>query len=276
MGWMYPFAKGRYKEFKRALCRLDIEGVKAIREVCPEARMVHVDPIIHHVPPEDRPDLSDEAYHKAYDEAYEAWDILYGGLDPELGGAPEILDIVGVNVYNFSQAEEGMGGERKILGPRDPRRKPLSELLLYAWGRYHRPLIIGETSGFQDQRAEWLRMTMEECMKALNAGIDLHGVCLYPCVDIPDWNSGEWAKIGIFDVTDCGTLERCPCDPYIAELRVWQKRLDRPERVEPDALAGAAGQVQLEEVREHARKWAKEASGDQSVHRAPAQAPMAR
>ena len=36
--------------------------------------------------------------------------------------------------------------------------------------------IIGETSGFGDGRAHWLRMVMEESLFALNAGVDLHGV----------------------------------------------------------------------------------------------------
>jgi beta-glucosidase/6-phospho-beta-glucosidase/beta-galactosidase len=274
MGWMYPFAKGRYQEFKRALCRLDIAGAKAIREVCPEARMVHVDPIIHHAPPQDQPELSEEAYHKAYDEAYEAWDILYGGLAPELGGSPEILDIVGVNIYHFSQAEQQMGGDREVLEPRDPRRKPLSELLLYAWERYRRPMIIGETSGYQDRRAEWLRMTMEESMKALNSGIELHGVCLYPCVDIPDWNTGEWAKIGMFDVEDRETLERCPCDPYIEEFRNWERRLNQSERLKPEALAGNLGRIELDEVYDYARRWDAETEESQTVTSAPKQAPM--
>ena len=57
--WMYPFAKGREDELKRTLCRMAIAGAKAIREVEPDARMVHVDPIVHAVPPPDRPDLSD-------------------------------------------------------------------------------------------------------------------------------------------------------------------------------------------------------------------------
>jgi beta-glucosidase/6-phospho-beta-glucosidase/beta-galactosidase len=258
MEWMYPFAKGRYADLKRALCQMDIEAVKAIRRVDPEARMVHVDPIIHEVPPQDHPELAEEAYHKAYQEAYEAWDILFGHRSPELGGAPEILDIVGVNSYFFSQAEDALGGERKILGPRDPRRKPLSELLMYAWERYHRPIIIGETSGYQDQRAAWLRMVMQESMKALISGADLQGICLFPCVDIPDWNTGEWAKIGIFDLTDREKLERCPCDPYIKELRRWQKILDRPEQIEPDAVGGGLGRVQLSEVRNRARELAKE------------------
>jgi beta-glucosidase/6-phospho-beta-glucosidase/beta-galactosidase len=273
MEWMYPFAKGRYAEFKRALCRMSIAGVKAIREVDPEARMVHVDPIIHEVPPPDRPDLADEAYRKAYDEAYEAWDVLYGRQYPELGGAPEILDIVGVNCYHFSQAEAGMDGERKILGPRDPRRKPLSELLTYAWERYHRPIIIGETSGYADRRAEWLLMTMEESMKALLSGVDLQGVCLYPCVDIPDWNTGEWAQIGIFDVQDRESLERCPCDPYIEELRRWERTLNQPERVEPGKGAEPGRGVQLLEVRRYAHEWQAATEGDQRVEHTVKQAP---
>jgi beta-glucosidase/6-phospho-beta-glucosidase/beta-galactosidase len=250
MGWMYPFAKGKYVEMKRCLCKMAIEGAKAIREIVPGARMVNVDPIIHTVPPKDRPDLSDEAEHEEYVKAFEAWDMLYGKLAPELGGSPEILDIIGLNVYNFSQAQMNADGSREVLGPRDPRRKPLSEMLKFAWERYHRPVIIGETSGYQDKRAEWLRDTMEECLIALNAGVDLQAVTLYPCVDIPDWNSGEWAKIGIYDIDDKETCERIPHGPYIDELRRWQQALDQPESVEADG-----GRVELEEVRRHAKEW---------------------
>jgi len=265
MGWMYPFAKGRYAEFKRSLCRMAIDGVKALREVDAQARMVHVDPIIHEVPPPDRPDLADEAWEQAYEQAYEAWDMLFGKKDPELGGSPEILDIVGVNVYNFSQAQMNTDKSRAVLGPRDPRRKPLGEMLKYAWDRYQRPIIIGETSGYQDKRAEWLRMTMEESMKALNSGINLQGVCLYPSVDIPDWQTQEWAKIGIYDIEDSTTCERIPCDAYIEELRNWQKLLDQPENVEPDAFGHEWGRVQLAEVRQYAREWEERTPGSQSL-----------
>lgn len=261
MGWMYPFAKGRYAEFKLALCRLAIEGVKAIREVDPEARMVHVDPIIYEVPPPDHPDLSEEAWEDTYEKAYEAWDMLFGKLHPELGGAPEILDIVGVNVYSYCQAQINADGSRTVLGPRDPRRKPLSEMLKYAWDRYHRPIIIGETSGAQDKRAEWLDMVMQESLIALNDGIDLQGICLYPCVDMPDWQSGKWARIGLFEVQDTEACHRAPCQPYIDELRRWQEILDRPHNIEPDDLHGGAGRVQLSEVRGLAQEWERQSGG---------------
>jgi beta-glucosidase/6-phospho-beta-glucosidase/beta-galactosidase len=255
--WMYPFAKGREDELKRALCRMAIEGAKAIREVEPRARMVHVDPMIYAVPPPGRADLADDARKEADKEDFDAFDMLCGRCLPELGGSPDILDIVGVNVYHYSQVQLEADKKREILGPRDPRRKPLSEMLKAMWDRYRRPLIIGETSGYQDNRAEWLRMTMEESLKALNAGVDLQGVCLYPFVDVPDWWSQKWAKIGIYDIVDKESFERTPCDRYIAELRRWQKLLDQPENVEPDGYGEQWGRVQLGEVRRYAAKWQK-------------------
>jgi beta-glucosidase/6-phospho-beta-glucosidase/beta-galactosidase len=266
MGWVYPFAKGKYKEMKLALCRMAIEGAKAIREVLPEARMVHVDPIIHEVPPPDHPELADLAWRHEHVEAFEAWDILAGRLHPELGGSPEILDLVGVNMYNFCQSQVNADGTKTVLGPRDPRRKTLGELLQLVWERYRRPVIIGETSGYQDQRANWLRMVMEECMRALNSGVDLQGVCLYPVVDIEDWNTGEWAKIGIYDVLDRDRYERAACAPYVAELRRWEQILGHPEEVSTRELrTKRLGTVDLQAVKRYARDWEQRAPGSQTV-----------
>ena len=274
MGWFFPYAKGKYPEMLTALCRMAIEGAKAIREIDPNARMVHVDPLIHTVPPPGRDDLADDAWKEAYEDAYEAWDVLAGKKQPELGGSPEILDVVGVNIYHFSQAQMNADKTREVLGPRDPRRRPLGELLQYAWERYQRPIIIGETSGYQDKRAEWLGMVMEESLRALNSGIDLQGVCLYPCVDIPDWQSGELAKIGLYDLCDMDECERVPCEAYVDELRRWQHILHRAEKLEPDPAHGTARdvlegtevrKVQLEEVRQHAREWEARTAGRQTV-----------
>ncbi len=228
MGWMYPFARGRHAEVKRELCRMAIAAVKSIRQLDPGARMVHVDPLIHEVAPPGRPDLAEEAREDTYEKTYEAWDMLYGRLAPELGGAPEVLDIVGVNVYHLSQSVLEADERREALGPRDPRRWPLGRLLEHAFRRYRRPIIIGETSGYADHRAEWLRTTVQESLRAVDAGVELRGICLYPVVDIPDWNTGRWAKIGIFDVEDRPAGRRLPCEPYVAELRRWQRILERP------------------------------------------------
>ena len=263
--WMYPFAKGREAELKRALAHMAIEGAKAIRDAEPQARMVHVDPLVRAVPPPDRPDLADEAEEEEHRKAFEGWDMLAGRVAPELGGSPDILDIVGVNVYHYSQVQLKEDKTREILGPRDPRRKPLSELLKMSWERYGRPIIIGETSGYQDNRAEWLQMTVQESLKALNAGVDLHGVCLYPFVDVPDWWTQKWANIGVYDVRNKDSFDRVPYDPYIAELRRWQQILDQPENIEPDGYGHRWGRVQLEEVRRFACQWQREMSPPDTV-----------
>ena len=61
----------------------------------------------------------------------------------------------------------------------------------------------------------------------------------------------------IYDVADKDSFERVPCGPYIDELRRWQKTLDQPENVEPDAYGQEWGRVQLSEVRSYAAKWAE-------------------
>lgn len=47
-GWVAPYRKTREdrEQFRLALCRASIAGVQAIREVLPESRMIHVDPLV--------------------------------------------------------------------------------------------------------------------------------------------------------------------------------------------------------------------------------------
>jgi len=61
-------------------------------------------------------------------------------------------------------------------------------------------------------------------------------------------------------------FERVPCDPYIEELRRWQKLLDQPENVEPDGYGQRWGRVQLEEVRRYAANWAERLAETSEMH----------
>ena len=67
-GWVAPYRKSREDRFalRLALCRAAIAGVQAIREVLPDARMVHIDPLVQVVAPRNRPDLEDAARHETY------------------------------------------------------------------------------------------------------------------------------------------------------------------------------------------------------------------
>jgi beta-glucosidase/6-phospho-beta-glucosidase/beta-galactosidase len=253
-GWMGPF--GRSKEqrlaFREVLCNAAIAGVKAIREVDPEARMVHVEPVIRVVPPVDRPDLAEAARVEMEDDACYAWDVLSGRIKPQLGGAPEVLDIVGANCYSFGQMEYREHGPHAALPPDDPRIRPLCELLSMVSERYLRPMIIAETSGMHGGRKDWLKDVMEEALAAVDEGIDLHGICLFPAVDMPDWHTGEWLHNGLCDVIDeAGTFRRAPYEPYIAELRRWQRLLNRVTELDEDPFSDP---VELKDVVEAAKR----------------------
>ncbi len=263
-GWAAPFGKDKPTRlrFRKVLCEAAIAGARAIREVDGEARMVHVEPLITVVPPKDRPDLADEAEREMHDDACFAWDVLSGQRHPELGGAPEILDIVGANCYSFGQMEYREHGPHLALGPRDERIRPLCDMLGDVWERYHRPMIIAETSGLGAGRPAWLKDVMEESMAAVNRGIDLHGVCLFPAVDMPDWHTGEWLHNGIADLVDeGGALRRVPFGPMVDELRRWQRLLNRVTVLDADPFSDP---VELQDVVDAAARMHAKADKDWS------------
>jgi beta-glucosidase/6-phospho-beta-glucosidase/beta-galactosidase len=263
-GWIAPYLSSMKDslELRKALCRADIAAVHAIREVVPEARMVHLDPIVQIVPPRDKPDLAGAAFYETYVDTFLAWDILCGKEFPEMGGAPEILDIVGVNVYAMGQKEYHENYMHESLEPDDNRIKPLCDLLNLAWQRYHRPMLIAETSGLAEGREEWLRDVVEEALAAVNGGMDLQGICLFPAVDMPDWHTGEWLHNGIYDLQEeAGDLRRVPYEPYVAELRRWQRELNRVTELDDDPLSDP---VNLADIQEAARRTPKQP--DQNWH----------
>jgi beta-glucosidase/6-phospho-beta-glucosidase/beta-galactosidase len=253
-GWVAPYLNTREDRFRLrlALCKAAITGAKAIRDVVPDARMINIDPLVHVVAPVDRPDLAEAAMKETYEDTFLAWDILSGRAHPELGGSPEVLDIVGANNYSFGQMEYREHGPHAALEPGDPRIKPLCDLLRLVWLRYRRPMIIGETSGLEHGRADWLNDVMQESLAAVSEGMDLHAICLFPAVDMCDWHTGEWLHNGICDLEEKdGCLERRPSERYIAALRRWQKELNRVTALDEDPYSDP---VELQDVIDAAQR----------------------
>jgi beta-glucosidase/6-phospho-beta-glucosidase/beta-galactosidase len=225
VGYMHPFGRGMGRELKRQLVRATIAGIEAIRAVAPHARFIQVDPLIHVIPPRGRPELARAAADQRASQ-FDGWDMLAGGLDPDLGGHPRYLDIVGVNFYHANQWEYPDQRLRWEDTPRDPRWIPLRTLLAEIHTRYGRPLIISETSHFGTGRGRWLREVVEEACRARAGGVPLEGLCVYPIIDRPDWDDpGHWHHSGLWDLepTPDGRLERVPCSEYLEDLRIAQR-----------------------------------------------------
>ena len=112
--------------------------------------------------------------------------------------------------------------------PRDPRWIPLHRMLGSIWERYKRPFLIAETSHFGVGRARWIREIGAEVYQALQIGIPVGGVCLYPILDRYDWeNRNHWHNSGLWDLepTENGKLKRVLNAKYGTALTEAQQLL---------------------------------------------------
>lgn len=220
VAYFSPLGRGRGDELKQQLVRASIAAIEAIRVVDPRARFVQVDPVIHVVPRVNRADAQADAerYRLAQ---FQAWDMLAGLQWPGLGGRPEYLDIVGVNFYPNNQWFAGGG----TLWRGEPGYRPFSGILAEVYQRYRRPLLVAETGAEGEQRAEWLRYVGDQVRLALQRGLPLEGICLYPVLDYPGWTDDRHCQTGLFGYAN-GQGERPAYAPLAEELRHQQAQFD--------------------------------------------------
>ena len=155
--------------------------------------------------------------------------MLTGRLEPELGGHPRSIDVMGVNFYHDNQWE--VPGGRKLawhLNPRDRRWVPFSRLIRGAYDRYRYPIVVGETSHVGAGRATWLQELTDELLIAIDDGLPLEGICLYPIIDRFDWDDrSHWHNSGLWDYATepDGTLRRVLNQAYALEFERSRRRL---------------------------------------------------
>jgi hypothetical protein len=194
-GDMNPWTKGRGDELKRQLVRATVVAIEAIWEVLPATRIAHCEPAIHIFP--DVPENA-EAVAAYVGAQYQAWDMIAGRWAPELGGKPEYLDLIGINLYPINQwIHKG-----RPVFPGDPLYRPLREILAENYAHYGRPLFIAETGIEDEKRVEWLEFACEEARAALIAGVPVQGLCWYPIVDYPGWADERHCHSGVLSYPD--------------------------------------------------------------------------
>ncbi len=196
-GIFNPFAKHRGNEMKRQLVRATIEAVTAMRDVNPGIRFFQIDPIINVVPRSQREEdvRNAEAYRRSQ---FEAWDMITGRVQPELGGRADMIDVIGVNYYIHNQ----FVWQGQMIVPSDPRYRHVSVMLKEVYERYQRPIFIAETGIEDDTRPAWLRYICKEVLTAMSGGVPVEGVCIYPIVNHPGWDDDRHCYNGMFDYAD--------------------------------------------------------------------------
>ena len=218
VGGTTPYCIGNGWNVKYALMRAYIQGVKAIKAIDPAVIILSTEPLVNIVPPLYATDLETEQALAAHEDQYQAMDMLTGRICPELGGAPELVDILGFNYYYNNQWVLGFETFLPWVNDMDDVRwKPLHQLLLEAYNRYQKPFAITETSHPGEDRPGWINFIGRECRALLDLNVPLLGVCLYPIIDRPDWDDlSNWHHSGLWDeiFAEDGTSSRVLDQPY--------------------------------------------------------------
>ena len=227
VGGTSPYTVRNGWEVKYALMRAYIQGVKALKDLDPRIRILTTEPLVNIVPPRFASDGVVLEAAISHDLQYQSVDMLCGRICPELGGKPEYVDILGFNFYYNNQWELGFN---KFLPwaneVPDPRWRSLSSLLIEAYQRYNKPIILAETSHPGEDRPLWIDFITKEISKLIKT-IPFWGVCLYPIIDRPDWDDLDyWHHSGLWDNTAKESpTERVLNKPYAEALLLNQNLL---------------------------------------------------
>ena len=257
IGIFNPFAQRRADELKLQLLRAAIAAIEAMRQVDPDIRIVHTEPMINVVPHAERPEDATpaEGHRQAQ---YAALDIIAGRASPELGGREDYLDVIGVNYYVHNQWIFP-GGHGSMIEPSHPRYRPVWEMLREFHDRYRRPLFVAETGIEDDARPAWLRYIGYEVRRAIREGVPVDGLCLYPIVNHPGWEDDRHCYNGLWDYPDANG-ERPIYEPLARELASERQLLDAELRGQ--APVSTAPDAHLLDVAAH---WMEIRSGREDV-----------
>jgi Beta-galactosidase len=198
-----PFAIDRGAELKRQLVRGAIRASQKVLAELPDARLVAPEPVIHiSGDPSNPEDLRQAAEYTSA--MYEAWDMLSGRAQPELGGSERYLDVIGVNYYDRNQ----WWNFGATIWRHEPAYRPFREILLEVYQRYRRPLFVAETGTEDADRPGWLSYIVAEVLAARELGAPVSGICIYPILNHPGWNDDRHCHNGLWDyATDSGARE---------------------------------------------------------------------
>ncbi|TIP51250.1 MAG: beta-glucosidase [Mesorhizobium sp.] len=217
VGYFPPAGPKRKGWFKRHLVKMAVKGIEAMRAADPECRFIWAEPLIH-IAPRDRSGPELRRAEKVRQGQFEAYDMLMGHIEPELGGAEDLIDVVGLNFYPHNQWY--LQGPTIPMGHHEYR--PLSDMLVEVARRYRKPLYIAETGAEGSAGPAWLHYVCDEVREAISQGAPIEGICLYPITAYPGWDNSRHAEVGLFSVIHADG-SRSIRQPVVDELARQQR-----------------------------------------------------
>ena len=210
--------------FKRQLVRAAISAAKAIRDEWPSAKLVWAEPLVH-IAPHTRRRAEVRSAEAVRQGQFEAYDWITGRAEPELGGDPSLVDVIGLNFYPHNQWYDD--GPTIPMGHHEYR--PLADMLIEVAERYGKPMFLSETGAEGSAKSSWLHYVCNEVRGAIERGAAIEGICWYPITAYPGWDNSRHAEAGLLStITSDGS--RHVDERLLEELQV-QRALFAPADV---------------------------------------------
>src|SRR5690606_18726380 len=198
-----PFCKKEGWNVKYKLMEAYIEGIKCLKDINPNFKILATEPLVNMVPRLEADEEEIELAKIAHENQFQVLDMLTGKTCSELGGAPELLDVIGMNYYYSNQwVCNSVEGHCLPWANEDfdPRWRSLHSLIEDVYQRYGYPMILAETSHPGEHRPNWIQFVSEQCNILSTKDIPFWGICIYPIIDRPDWDFlSNWHHSGVWD-----------------------------------------------------------------------------
>jgi len=222
-----PHAHGRAMELKIQVVRGAIQAMRAIREIDNNVQFIHIDPIMRRMAEPGAPGHVRHFANGWHNVVCQAWDMMMGRQFPELGGHPDLVDMIGINYYvtNQEMIKKSPPHQSYQLPLYSRFRTPFVDMIQSVHDRYHKPIIISETGCYGNLRMPWWRRMLRDVDMAIERKIPLLGVCSYPIIDRPDWHTGRLTNSGFWDF-EYGDPEchRIPHQPVLDLMEKYAKK----------------------------------------------------
>lgn len=205
-----PYLRGHqgYVRVMMQLAKGIVPTVRAIKEIDPQAIMVHVDAA--GIVRAGRSDLEPLAREDQY-QRFLCYDLITGRVDTEHplytwlvrnGASPDDLfalsrdhielDVLGLNFYPQWSTKQLVVNRQGKLGYRVIERQGLgfAEMIASYYERYKVPVIVTETSarGADRGRSNWLKTSIQAVKVLRGQGVPVLGYTWFPIFTMIDWD----------------------------------------------------------------------------------------